>query len=126
VWQIDEHLPDVASPLSNGPYVFFATSYGTLACLEAGSGRTVWTEEFDEGFYASPILVGKRVYALDTGGTMRIFPAGDRYDPLAHPELGEQAFATPAFVEGGIYIRGAEHVYCITGGAPPDNEGVND
>ncbi|MCX7590928.1 MAG: PQQ-like beta-propeller repeat protein, partial [Kiritimatiellae bacterium] len=86
---------------------------GVVVCLDAKKGAVYWTREFPEGFYASPILVGERVYALDRKGNMRIFRAGETYQEVSSCPIGEAAVATPAFVEGRIFIRGERHLYCI-------------
>ena len=113
VWKWEENLPDTASPLATSNYVFFATSGGTLTCLDAQKGTVVWAQDLGTGFYASPILVGNAVYALDREGVMHIVAAAPEYKLLGQCALGEKADATPAFVDGRIYIRGAEHLFCI-------------
>jgi len=112
-WQWDESLPDVASPVASDTHVYMATSIGDLICLDLASGEHLWTEELDEGFYASPILAGDRIYALDREGVMQIFRAGAEFELLGSPALGETTVATPAFLDGRIYIRTQEHLLCI-------------
>ena len=64
--------------------------------------------------YASPILVGDRVYLLERGGRMHVFPLlRDGYKPVATPELGEETVATPAVYQNSLIIRGAKHLYRI-------------
>lgn len=113
VWTWDEELPNTASPLATDRYVFFASSGGYIFCLNAKTGKTVWEAEFDNGFYASPILVGDLVYAMDLAGVMRIFKIGEKYQSVSEPELGEGSSCTPAFLNGKIYIRGEKNLYCI-------------
>jgi outer membrane protein assembly factor BamB len=115
VWEYDEELPDTASPVATGELVFLATSYGVLVCLDAKTGEQVWLAELQSGFYASPIVVGDRLYALDLDGVMHIVKVGRAFEPLAEPALGEPAMATPAFVGGRIYARGERFLYAIAG-----------
>jgi hypothetical protein len=39
--------------------------------------------------------------------------AGDEFDVLAKNALGERVFASPAFSDGDVFIRGAKHLWCI-------------
>ena len=112
-WEWDETLPDVASPLGTDRHFYLATSRGDLVCLDAATGETVWLQECEEGFYASPVLVGDRVYAFDKAGAALIFGTGDAYELVGSPRLGEETFATPAFMDGRIYVRTQEHLVCI-------------
>ncbi len=113
MWEWDGSLPDISSPVGDGSYFYIATSYGEFVCVHAETGEEAWTTDFDEGFYASPILVGDLIYALDIVGTMQIFSAGGEFKAVSSPKIPEEAFATPAFADGRIYIRGYEHLYCI-------------
>jgi len=115
VWEYDEELPDTASPVATGELVFLATSYGVLVCLDAKTGEQVWLAELQSGFYASPIVVGDRLYALDLDGVMHIVKLGRTFELLGEPALGEPAMATPAFVGGRIYARGERFLYAIAG-----------
>jgi len=113
VWTYDDALPNTSSPVATAEYVFLATSDGLVSCLDAKKGTLLWEQEFDDGFYASPIIVDNRVYALDLKGVMHIFKLDKAYESLGEPKLGEDSSCTPAFLDGRIYVRGEKHLYCI-------------
>jgi outer membrane protein assembly factor BamB len=113
LWQWDEALPDAASPVATKDYVILPTAYAVVSCLDARTGEMLWEQEFDEGFYSSPLLVNDRVYLIDLSGTMQIFRMDDTLELLGASTIGEDAYATPAFVGGRIYIRGLTHLFCI-------------
>jgi hypothetical protein len=73
----------------------------------------LWIEEFDEGFYSSPILVGDLVYLIDMSGVMYVFKADMEYKLIDRNELGEMAVSIPAFMPKRVYIRGTKNLYCI-------------
>ena len=113
IWQWDELLPEVSSPIGDGEHFYFGTSFGDFVCLDARTGEKAWGEEIGEGFYSSPVLVGDRIYIPDTEGTMFVFKAGDEYELLDTRTIGEPTFTTPAYLDGRIYVRTAENLYCI-------------
>lgn len=113
LWEWDEILPNVASPLANDRYLILPTGYGIVSCLDAKTGKIFWEHEFDKGFYSSPILVNDRVYIIDLSGRMQVFRMDDVFQRLGSAEIGEKAYATPAFVGNRIYIRGVTHLFCI-------------
>jgi outer membrane protein assembly factor BamB len=113
LWQWVEILPDVASPVANEDYVIMASGYGVVDCLDAKTGEVRWEQEFDDGFYSSPVVVNDRVYAIDRSGGVHVLRMSDNPELLATTEIGEEVNATPAFVGDRIYIRGATHLYCI-------------
>ncbi len=113
IWEYENDLPDVSSPLATGNIVLTASSAGVITCLNAIDGTLHWMEEFDDGFYSSPVLVGDNVYLMDMTGLMRIFKASSEYQLLGQCELGEPSTCTPAFLDGRMYIRTEKNLYCI-------------
>jgi outer membrane protein assembly factor BamB len=113
LWQYDGSLPEISSPVAAENFFFIATSAGDVVCLDAATGKEKWKQEFDEGFSSSPVLASDRIYAIDVTGVMHIFAAAGEYKEIGTIEMGEPVYATPAFMNGRIYIRGDEQLYCI-------------
>jgi len=114
-WKSNEGLPDISSPAANNDFVFLADSGGNVTCVDLKTGAKVWDHAFETAFKASPTIVGGRVYLLDQDGVMHIIAAARTFKEEAACALSEEAAATPAFVNGRIYIRGTKHVYCVGG-----------
>ena len=118
LWEVEEDLPEVACPVVVGELLFTPTSGGIVTCRETATGGKVWDHEFDEGFYASLLAAGGRVYATDFKGVTHVFKAARTYESVAENPLGEACVATPALAGGRIYVRGAGHLWAI--GEPHD------
>jgi outer membrane protein assembly factor BamB len=112
-WSIDEGAPDICSPVSNGELIFLLATEGFLTCYKVADGKRLWEQDLRENFWASPSLVGDKLYLLTEEGVMFIVQAGAEYKELARCELGEECRASLAFADGRIYIRGLENLYCI-------------
>lgn len=112
-WEYDDLLTEISSPVGDGERFYFGTALGDIVCLDAKTGENLWTQEVDDGFRSSPILVGDRIYMADEGGTMHIFRASGTYESIAEIPLGAPALATPAYLDGRIYVRTPERLYCI-------------
>jgi outer membrane protein assembly factor BamB len=112
-WEYIDDLSEVSSPLATKDFVFMAASYGSVTCLDSKTGERLWIEDFDEGFYSSPVLVGDFVYLMYVEGVMSIFKADKGFHLIGRNELGENAVSIPAFMHGRIYIRGMKNLYCI-------------
>ncbi len=113
LWQYDDYLPEIASPVGTKGFFFITTTVGEIICLDAKTGEVKWEHECDEGFNSSPVLVGDRIYAIDLEGIVHIFKVAEAYEELGTIPMGEPVHATPAIVNGRIYIRSEEHLYCI-------------
>ena len=113
LWDFDYDLSEVASPLATKDFVFVAASYGTISCFDSKTGERYWFQDFKDGFYSSPILVGDNVYLMDMMGVMYIFKAEKEFNLVNKCELGEEAVTIPVFMHDRIYIRGLRNLYCI-------------
>ncbi len=115
-WEYEDALPDTSSPVCTDTHFYLSTARGEIVCLDAATGKQAWLQENEEGFQASPIVVGDRIYLLDRKGTMTIFKDSATFEKIGSPTLGEECFATPAFMDGRIYARTATKLICIAAG----------
>ncbi|MBT3192800.1 MAG: PQQ-binding-like beta-propeller repeat protein [Verrucomicrobia bacterium] len=113
IWEGYDDLPDVSSPVAWSNQLFMADSYGVVSCWDTETGELHWRHEFDEGFYASPIVAAGRIYVTDKHGKTRILAAANTFTELGTALLGESSTSTPAFVGERVFIRGAKHLFCI-------------
>jgi outer membrane protein assembly factor BamB len=113
VWSADSGLPDICSPLSDGKLLFLLQTYGLMTCYDVKTGKIVWENDFAETFKASPSLVGDNVFLLTDDGLMIIIKLDRQVKEVGRYELGEKTNCSPAFLDGRIYIRGKENLYCI-------------
>lgn len=116
LWEDFDYLSDVPSPIATNEMLFVVTSYGMVICHDAKTGKKHWEQEFSNGFYSSPILVGNKIYLIDREGITHILKADKTFEIIAQPKLGEEVVSTPAFADGQIFIRAVEHLYCIQNG----------
>lgn len=113
IWENNEYLPEVSSPVAKNGLLYIATTYGFFVCYDSKTGRKYWEHETEEGFYSSPIIADGKVYITNLSGVTYIYREGKEKQIIAEPDLGERIFATPAFDDGKIYIKGQKYLYCI-------------
>ncbi len=119
-WRMEEGAPDICCPVGNDQYVFLLEGSGYLMSFDVTNGEMVYEHDLRDNFMASPSIAAGKLYLLSEEGTMYIAEIGPEYKELAKCPLNEKCHASPAFVDGRIYIRGAEHLYCISNAAAPD------
>jgi outer membrane protein assembly factor BamB len=113
LWESDEYLSDIPSPVATAKYLFMPTSYGMMLCYDAKTGTKYWEKDFATPTYASPMLADGNIYQMDKKGVMHIIKADKQYTSVNESPLGEGSACTPAFVNGRIIIRGDKNLYCI-------------
>jgi len=116
-WEAEDGLPDCVSPLCDGERIYLFDDTALMTAYDIKDGKKLYEHEFDETFNASPVLVGKTLYCLDTKGTMFFIEAGPKFKLTGKATLGEEANASPAILRNRIYLRGKKHLFAI--GAKP-------
>jgi outer membrane protein assembly factor BamB len=113
LWAESKGVPEVPSPLLYRDRLYLVKNGGIVTCREATTGRLVYEGRLGAqgGYYASPIAAGGRIYAATDQGVVVVFQSGDTLRVLARNDLKEPIMATPAIVEGRLYVRTAGHVY---------------
>jgi outer membrane protein assembly factor BamB len=115
VWHLKEAkiTSYVPSPIAAGKYFFVVSDGGIATCLEARTGRKMWSEPLGKHHSASPVSAEGRLYFLDDDGVMHVLRAGPEFGVLARNDLGEACRASPAISRGRMFLRARHHVYCI-------------
>jgi len=125
VWSSDAGPPEVPSPLVAGGLLYLLEGAGCeLTVLRVSDGRTVLTRDLKEpgtlGYYASPIAVAGRIYALRADGVAIVFSVTRKGARYVYKELGrgklvdqKACWASPAVADGRLFIRSRSRLYCI-------------
>jgi len=113
LWESNDLLPEVASPVATKDNLYIATSYGVVANFDTQTGEIRKEHELNTEFYSSPVIVEGKIYLFCTNGKMYIFSANDDFNLLHSFDTGEQTFATPAFTDGKIVVRTEKSIYCV-------------
>ena len=130
IWSSEEGPPEVPSPVVvDGLVVLLEGASCDLTALRLSDGRKVLSHSIKqhgtEGFYASPVAIAGRIYALRADGTTLVFRITRKGATYAYEELGrgtlsgqKGCWASPAVAGGRLFIRSRTHLYCIakTGG----------
>jgi outer membrane protein assembly factor BamB len=114
-WQETRGVPEVPSPLSYRDQVWMIKTGGVLTCLAAADGKVVFQGRVGRagGYYASPVASGGRIYVASDYGVITVLEAGDELKVLAHNELPDAVLATPAIVDGTLFVRTTRQLFAF-------------
>jgi outer membrane protein assembly factor BamB len=117
VWSVDRDTPYVPSPLlyDNHLYVL-KTNSGILTVYDAKSGKPHYALQrigSVPNVFASPVGADGRVFIPGREGTTAVLRNGPTYELLATNVLDDGFDASPALVDGEMYLRGQKYLYCI-------------
>lgn len=111
----------VPSMLMKDGHLYATMDAGFAACWDSATGEELWKERLGGAFFASPVLVGERIYATNLAGKTFIYSNDPKeFKLLATNQLGNEVYASPIISGNRLYLRVAfkgakrqEHLYCI-------------
>ncbi|HEY7915096.1 MAG TPA: PQQ-binding-like beta-propeller repeat protein [Blastocatellia bacterium] len=107
--------PDVPTPVTDGKYFYVVDDRGVAWCLDAKTGQAIWgPQRIKSGTYSSsPVLADGKIYITNEDGLTTVLRAGPKFEVMAENDLNDYCLSSPAISDGQIFIRTAQHLYCI-------------
>jgi outer membrane protein assembly factor BamB len=112
---------DVPTPAAADGRLVVCTDKGKVACLDASSGETRWEEELPKNrnaYSSSPVIVDGRIILTREDGASWVLalPAsGAAPEVMGEGLLEEMTVATPVCLDGRMYLRTHDSLWCIGG-----------
>ncbi|MGL6094678.1 MAG: PQQ-binding-like beta-propeller repeat protein [Fimbriiglobus sp.] len=119
-WKLEKTGPTRPSPVVVGDLLFVVNDTGIAACLNAKTGKKLWSERLDGKFSASPVFAAGNVYFASENGKTFVVAAKPEFELVAENRLVAGCMGSPAVVGNDIILRtGARsetdyYLYCIT------------
>jgi outer membrane protein assembly factor BamB len=112
-WTRSTKLPYVPTPVLYGDHLFLWGDKGVVSCLNAKTGKEVWSNRVPGEYSGSPVCVDGKIYCMTQSGDVVVIDAGPEFRVLGRTSLGEGTHATPAIANGRMFLRGFEHLFCL-------------
>ena len=119
-WARKDLGADVPTPAFQDGKVVVCTDQGKVACLDAPTGKTLWDGELAKNrhaYSASPVLVDGKILVTREDGQSAVLagPAAavSRFEVVGEGSVGEMTVATPVCVDGEIFLRTHDSLWCI-------------
>ena len=116
-WKYHRGIPQLPSPLVYEKVLYMVNDNGgILTMLDPESGKLLKQGRLPGGsdtFYASPVAGDGKVYIASEKGHVFVLPPGPTIEPIAVNDLQDGIYATPALVDGRIYLRTLNTLYCF-------------
>ncbi len=115
-WTYDRSVPQVSTPLLYKGVLYTIHDGGILTAFDPAKGTVLKQGRLRgavDPYYASPVAAEGRVYLISETGKLSVVTAGAEWDTIAVNDMDENCYATPALVDGRIYLRTRSTLYCF-------------
>lgn len=112
-WRVSRSIGSKPSAVLVGDHLYVVHDSGVSTCLDAKTGKEVWTKRLP-GQYSSSLLASKgNVYLFNQQGQTTVLAAGDKFDSVATNVLDAGCMASPAVAGNALFVRTETHLYRI-------------
>lgn len=109
----------MSSPLMyRGKVYAFERRTGMVSCYNAENGDVFYYRKHvpkAREFWSSPWAYNGEIYCIDGKGITHVLDSGPEFKEIRQNVLDDQIWATPAFTDESIIIRGLENIYAVEG-----------
>jgi outer membrane protein assembly factor BamB len=117
VWQNQRGNSYTPSPVLYDGKLYVLTDSGMLSCFDAKTGKPFYHQERlpkPYSFKSSPVGANGKLYLASENDDVIVTRMGEKFEVLATNTLKDQMFiGTPAILDGEIYLRGQNTLFCI-------------
>jgi outer membrane protein assembly factor BamB len=112
-WTYRRSVPSRCCPLLIDGRLYMVNESGLSSYLDAATGRALWQVRLAGAFSASPIVAGGFIYVCSQEGKSYVLAAEQAGKVLATNQLDDGCMATPAVVDGALFVRTRTSLYRI-------------
>ncbi|MCE9564157.1 MAG: PQQ-binding-like beta-propeller repeat protein [Planctomycetes bacterium] len=117
VWSATKNVPTRPSVTLDGDLLYMVSDNAIASCLEATTGKVLWSERLDGEFSSSPVLANGNLYCSNQQGKTFVLSAGKTFNAVAENRLGEGkdagVMASPAIAGDVLFLRTKTHLYAL-------------
>ena len=104
----------VGSPAVKDGLVFIADFSGLFHCVDAKTGKPLWTYDMLASAWGSPLIVDGKVYIGDEDGDVAIFELSrEPQEPIEEINVANSMYGAPIVVDNVLYIPTKSHLFAI-------------
>ena len=114
VWRNNDPVAFTSSPTLAGGKVYTTIATGELLCIDADSGKTLWSEKLaPDQIHASPTYGDGKLYVPMFDGAFYVLkPGEDGAEHLYEHKFEEACLGAPAIWAGKVYLITKEKLHC--------------
>lgn len=113
VWSYPLEKHSMCSPALAEGLLFVGDSGRKLHCVEAKSGRPIWTHDVKGEVWVTPLIADGKVYFATRRGEFLTFAVSREKRLLGEVELGAPISATPVAANGVLYVASMTQLFAV-------------
>jgi outer membrane protein assembly factor BamB len=101
------------TPVIKDGLIYTVNTRNILMCIDALTGKVVWSTHVTSNYDASPIYVNGNIWFFSVKGEVLVIKAARKYEVVAQNQTDSGIWATPAILRNSIILRTQKYLYRI-------------
>jgi outer membrane protein assembly factor BamB len=118
-WESPRLNPGAGSAVTHAGRIYVINDSGVLVCGDAATGDVLWQLRLEGRCWATPIVTGELLYAVNSDGKAFAVDLRDKGKIIGESEFGEVIQGTPAIADHAIFVRSDRYLWKIAAGDAP-------
>ena len=114
VWRYNKSLPNTPSPLLYRGTIYLVKDGGIFSSIDPKAGTSHRVDRLRDAidkYWASPVAGDGKIFTISEGCRISAVEPGASWSVIATSGVDGTCFATPAIVDGKVYIRSLQAMY---------------
>lgn len=103
--QDDQSHTQISTPVIKDGLIYTVTSRNYLMCIDASTGKELWSARLKSDHNASPVIAGGNVWLFSVKGEVLAVKTGRNYNVITQFQMDSGIWATPAFLRNSVILR---------------------
>jgi outer membrane protein assembly factor BamB len=117
IWQYDKIRRSISTPAVKDGLIYLSDFSGFLHCLDAKTGKEFWTHDMFAAIWASPMLIGDKIYLGDEDGDVAVVEHSKTFKLVSEQNMGSSVYATVVPSNGALFVMNRNQLVAIAEGA---------
>lgn len=113
IWHYDKIRRSISTGAYKDGILYYSDFSGFLHALDAKTGKPYWTHDMLAAVWASPILVGDKVYLGDEDGDVVVLQHGREKKLLGEINMGSSVYCSVVPANGALIIANRNQLFSI-------------
>jgi outer membrane protein assembly factor BamB len=121
IWHYDKIRRSISTGAYKDGILYYADFRGFLHALDAKTGKPYWTHDMLAAVWASPVVIGDKVYLGDEDGDVVILQHGKEKKVVGEINMGSSVYCSVVPANGALIVANRNQLFSIgekAGAAP--------
>ncbi|MFZ0281631.1 MAG: PQQ-binding-like beta-propeller repeat protein, partial [Bacteroidales bacterium] len=110
----DQIQTQILTPLIKDGLIYSVNSRNIMMCIDAATGKEIWSERQKANFNASPVYAGGNIWFFSIKGEVLAIKPGRNFELIARNQMDSGIWATPPILRNSVILRTEKYLYRIS------------